>query len=66
LEVHLDTCESPAIAILPLAPAATRNGVTTLPAQPLPRFSGRHDLCLKFARPRLDPIWALDWIEIGG
>jgi hypothetical protein len=38
--------------------------VTTLPAQQMPRLQGRHDLCLRFARPRLDPQWALDWIEI--
>jgi hypothetical protein len=28
-------------------------------------LAGRHDICLKFARPRLDPMWALDWAEIG-
>jgi len=65
LEVHLDTCDTPAIASLPLAPAMANHGVTVLPAQPLPSFPGRHDLCLKFARPRLDPMWALDWVEIG-
>jgi hypothetical protein len=35
-----------------------------LPAQHLPALAGRHDLCLRFARPRLDPMWALNWIEI--
>jgi hypothetical protein len=35
-----------------------------LPAQRLPPLAGRHDLCLRFARPRLDPMWALNWIEI--
>jgi hexosaminidase len=63
-EVHIDGCETPAIA-LPLAPAAMRDGVTVLPAQELPVLAGRHDLCLKFARPRLDPMWVLDWVEIG-
>ena len=65
LEIHADGCDTPAIAILPLAAAADASGVTTLPAQPLPRLAGRHDLCLRFARPRLDPMWALDWVEIG-
>ena len=51
--------------LLPLAPAASGRGVTTLPAQRLPRLPGRHDLCLRFARPRLDPMWAIDWIEVG-
>ena len=37
----------------------------SMPPQGLPRLPGKHDLCLRFARPRLDPLWALDWIEIG-
>jgi hexosaminidase len=65
LEIHVDGCAAPALAWLPLAPAAGAAGVTVLPAQRLPRLAGRHDLCLRFARPRLDPLWALDWIEIG-
>ena len=64
LEIHVDGCAAPASAWLPLAPAPAE-GVTILPAQRLPRLAGRHDLCLRFARPRLDPLWALDWIEIG-
>jgi hexosaminidase len=65
LEIHIDGCDTPVRAFLPLAPAAGSKTVTTLPAQGLPRLPGRHDLCLRFARPRLDPMWALDWIEIG-
>ncbi len=65
LEIHVDGCAAPVLAWLPLAPAAGGAGVTVLPAQRLPRLAGRHDLCLRFARPRLDPLWALDWIEIG-
>ena len=65
LEIHVDGCDTPARALLPLAPAATAPGVTTLPEQRLPRLPGRHDLCLRFARPRLDPQWAIDWIEVG-
>jgi hexosaminidase len=64
LEIHIDGCETPPIT-LPLAPAAMRGGVTTLPATRLPMLAGRHDICLRFARPRLDPIWALAWAEIG-
>jgi hexosaminidase len=64
LEIHIDGCETPPI-ILSLAPAAIRVGVTILPAQRLPTLPGRHDICLRFARPHLDPLWALDWAEIG-
>jgi hexosaminidase len=65
LEIHVDGCDTPVLAALPLAAADAGKGVTILPAQRLPRLPGRHDLCLRFARPRLDPMWALDWVEIG-
>jgi len=66
LEIHADSCDTPVLMTLPLAAAADSRRVTTLPAQALPHLAGRHDLCLRFARPRLDPLWALDWVEIGG
>jgi hexosaminidase len=64
LEVHVDGCDTATFSVLPLAAAANRNGLTQLSAQRLPPLPGRHDLCLRFARPRLDPLWALDWVEI--
>jgi len=64
LEVHVDGCDTATFSVLPLATAANRDGVTELPATRLPRLPGRHDVCLRFARPRLDPLWALDWVEI--
>jgi hexosaminidase len=64
LEVHVDGCDTATFSVLPLAAAANRDGVTELPATRLPRLPGRHDVCLRFARPRLDPLWALDWVEI--
>jgi hexosaminidase len=66
LEIHIDGCDTPTLAVLPLAPATASKQATTLPGQQLPRLPGVHDLCLRFARPKLDPLWALDWIEIGG
>jgi hexosaminidase len=66
LEIHVDGCGKPALVLLPLAAASDTSGVTTLPPQRLPALAGWHDLCLRFARPRLDPMWALDWVEIGG
>jgi len=64
LEVHIDGCDTPAVVLLPLAPAAMHDGVTVLAAKTLPASAGRHDVCLRFARPRLDPMWALDWAQI--
>ncbi len=64
LEIHVDGCETAAVATMALHDAAAHDGVTELPSVVLPRGSGLHDLCLRFARPRLDPQWALDWVEI--
>jgi hexosaminidase len=64
LEVHVDGCDTAVLGVVPLAPAAGKEGSTELPALKLPPLSGRHDVCLRIARPRLDPLWALDWVEI--
>ena len=64
LEVRLDGCESEPVALLPLAPASDNDAVTVLPAVPLPVLAGRHDLCLKFTQRGLDPMWAIDWLQI--
>lgn len=64
LEVHVDGCDGARIAVLPLAPAAGNNAVTQLPSVSLPQISGRHDLCFRFTQRALDPLWALDWVQL--
>jgi hexosaminidase len=64
LLVLLDGCEGEELARLPLAPAASASGVTTLPATPLKPVRGRHDLCLRFAQPAVQPMYALDWVQL--
>jgi hexosaminidase len=64
LEVRMDNCESEPIAVLPLAPAVANDAVTPLPAVRLPRTQGRHDLCFRFTQKTLDPMWALDWVQL--
>jgi hexosaminidase len=64
LEIYADHCDGEPIAALPLA-GARATGVTALARTPLPARPGTHDLCMRFARPALDPIWAIDWVEIG-
>ncbi|WP_079247964.1 family 20 glycosylhydrolase [Lysobacter antibioticus] len=59
LEVRLDDCKSEPVARLPLAPARGSAGISELRA-PLPKLSGRHNLCLVFASGSHDPLWALD------
>jgi hexosaminidase len=64
LEVRLDSCEGEVIARLPLAPAVANQAVTKLPPATIAPRPGRHDLCLRFAQPRLDPMWVIDAIRI--
>lgn len=64
LEVHLDSCEGKRLAFGSLAPAVGNNAVTQLPAIALPQVSGRHNLCFRFTQSTLDPLWALDWVQL--
>ena len=64
LEVRLDGCEGAPLAVLPLAPAADNDAVTVLPAAGLPHLTGRHALCFTFTQRALDPMWALDWVQL--
>jgi hexosaminidase len=65
LAVFAGGCEGPRIASLPLAPAAAQQGVTLLPLIELqPRAGGPQDLCFRFTQRKVDPMWAIQWIEI--
>ncbi len=64
LEVRIDGCGGERIAVLPLEPAVANAGVSVLqPVSLIPR-EGRHDLCLYFTRRTLDPIWAIEWVQL--
>jgi hexosaminidase len=63
LEVRLDGCGGEPVAVVSLAPAAGNPAVTELSA-PLPKVSGRHDLCFSFTRAGVDPIWAVAGVEL--
>jgi hexosaminidase len=65
LEVRIDDCDGSPVLTQPLPPMPAGRLVNQLRAVDLPARPGRHDVCLRFARPRLDPMWALDWVEIG-
>ncbi len=64
LRVSVDRCDAPALLRLPLAPARAFDGVTELAAVPITGVHGTHDLCLRFAQHGLDPLWAIDWVEL--
>ena len=66
LEVRLDRCDGERIAVLPLAPAVANFAVTRLPPAAISPRSGRHDLCLTFTAHTLNPMWAIDAIDING
>ena len=65
LVVQQDSCEGTILARMPLAPAVQSNAVTTLAPARLAQAQGTHDLCLRFAQRRLDPMWVVDSIELG-
>ena len=64
LEVRLDGCDGERIAALSLAPALHNPAVTELPVQTVTPRAGVHDLCLRFTQHGLDPMWAIDWIQL--
>lgn len=63
LDIHLDTCKGRIVASLPFPSAADRPGVTTLDTS-FPALQGKHDLCVTTARPQLNPLWVVDWIQL--
>jgi hexosaminidase len=50
--------------VLPLAPASGNDAVTELPQVQLPALSGTHALCFTFTQRTLDPLWAIDWVQL--
>ena len=64
LELHLDDCNGEVYARMPLETALPNNAVTVLSVQPVRTIDGDHDLCIRFAQRGVDPLWALDWIEL--
>ena len=64
LKIRLDSCEGPLIGALSLAPAVDNDGITVLTGEIAPQ-TGRHDLCLRFTRDSVDPIWAIERITLG-
>jgi hexosaminidase len=64
LEVRIDDCDGEPVATKELTAVPDNVWTKTLPQIRLPPRAGRHDVCLRFARPKLDPMWALDWVRI--
>jgi hexosaminidase len=66
LEVRLDDCEGKVVASASLEPAVSNYGLTPLPPLDLPSQEGRHDICVRFTRAKVDPIWVIGSLELIG
>ena len=64
LEIHVDGCEQRPIANASLEPAVANYGLTALPPIQLDTLTGKHDLCFRFTRDKLDPIWVIGGLEL--
>ena len=44
--------------------AAGHDAATVLPTAAMPRRTGVHSLCLRFTQRSLEPLWAIDWVQL--
>ena len=63
LEVHADTCDGKMITFMPL-PTSNETARMVELHSILPELNGTHDLCFKIARPTINPLWVLNWVEL--
>jgi hexosaminidase len=66
LEVRFGSCDGPPAAAASLSPAVLHQGLTVLPPIPLGGKTGAQDLCFRFTRSKIDPIWVIGSVELVG
>ncbi len=64
LEVRVGGCGSQNVESVSLEPAVARDTATMLPPIALSPRTGVYDLCFRFTRAQLDPIWVIDMVEL--
>ena len=64
LEVRLDNCEGAPVDSVSLESAVGRPSLTRLPDLSVADTQGQHDLCFRFTRSKIDPIWVIGSIEL--
>jgi hexosaminidase len=64
LEIRLGDCKGAPVAVASLTPAAANHGLTALPPILLDKLEGKHDLCFRFTRAKVDPIWVIGGLEL--
>jgi hexosaminidase len=62
-EVRAGGCEGQRVATLPLAPAAGNPGLTRLVGTFEPR-AGNETLCIRYTAKGVEPMWAVDAVEL--
>ncbi|HEY6984688.1 MAG TPA: family 20 glycosylhydrolase, partial [Rhodanobacteraceae bacterium] len=63
LLVKLDGCNGTGLASIPLDAASRNPALTSLSATWAP-IAGSHDLCFEFTGHGVDPLWAIDSVEL--
>lgn len=63
LQVRQDSCAGEMLSTIALPGAATKQDTAILEAT-LPQRSGVHDLCFVFTRATVDPMWAIDTVQL--
>ncbi len=62
-EVRAPGCDGQRVAVLPLPSARTNPGVTRLIA-PIKPHKGREDLCITYTAKGVNPMWAVNRVEL--
>jgi hexosaminidase len=65
-EVRVGGCAGAPAGTASLTPAVKNFGLTPLPPIQLPVKEGTHDLCFRFTRAKVDPIWVIGSLELAG
>jgi hexosaminidase len=64
LEIRLDGCDGQPVAKASLTPAVSNYGLTVLRPIEMDSKKGKHDICFKFTRASVDPIWVISSVEL--
>ncbi len=64
LEVRVGDCSGEPVAVIPLESAARNPALSMLGPIAIPPQPGGGRVCLRFARPAIDPVWAIQWVTL--
>ena len=64
--MRFGSCDGAPAVAASLTPAVSNHGLTPLPPIQLAGKKGTHDLCFRFTRSKVDPIWVIGSVELVG